>query len=316
VALLKKVLFVLILISGFFTTACAVPEVRSGGREKIEVVATFYPLYDFTRQVGGERVAVSCLIPNGVEPHHWEPSPGDIITVKKADVFVYNGAGLEPWIDNVLRNIDPQKTVAVDTSAAISLLPAEEHEDEGHENAGEEEHGGYDPHIWLDPVNAQKQVEQIRDALIKADPAGREYYEENAGSYLTRLEELDRTFRETLARVPQKEIVTTHAAFNYLCRRYGLKQVPIMGLSPEAEPGPAKMAGIIKLVREKKIRYIFFETMVSPRVAEIIAAETGADTLVLNPVAGLTPEESARGEDYLTLMEQNLVNLKKALGGE
>jgi len=316
VSLLKKILLVLILIAGFFTTACAVPEVRSGRGEKIEVVATFYPLYDFTRQVGGERAAATCLIPNGVEPHHWEPSPADIIAVKKADVLIYNGAGLEPWIDNVLRNIDPRKTVAVDTSAAVSLLPAEEYGEEAHGDGGEEEHGRYDPHIWLDPVNAQKQVAQIRDALIGVDPAGREYYEAGAGSYLARLDALDRSFRETLAQVSRKEIVTTHAAFNYLCRRYGLKQVPVMGLSPEAEPGPAKMAGIIELVKEKKISYIFFEALVSPKVAEIIAAETGAGTLVLNPIAGLTPEESARGEDYLALMEQNLANLKKALGGE
>lgn len=314
--MVKEFLLFLVLITGFITTACTVPEVRSGRGEKIEVLATFYPLYDFTRQVGGERVEVSCLIPNGVEPHHWEPSPGDIIAVKKADVLIYNGAGLEPWIDNVLRSIDLQKTVVVNTSAAVTLLPAGEHEAEEHRTCSEDGHGGYDPHIWLDPVNAQKQVEQIRDALIRVDPDGREYYETNAGSYLARLDALDRAFQETLAQAPQKEIVTTHAAFNYLCRRYGLKQVPIMGLSPEAEPGPAKMAEIIKLVKGKKIRYIFFETLVSPKVAEIIAAETGAGTMVLNPIAGLTPEESASGKDYVALMEQNLANLKVALGGK
>ncbi|MDI6631561.1 MAG: metal ABC transporter substrate-binding protein [Bacillota bacterium] len=281
---------------------------RSTGR--LNVMATFYPLCDFTRKVGGERVAVTCLVPPGVSVHDWEPTPRDIARAVQADVLVYNGAGLEPWIEQILPEF---KGAAVEATQGLTLLrfDAETH---GHgETAG---HGAYDPHAWLDPVCAVHYVKRITAALVEADPAGAEYYQKRAAAYISQLEELDTAYREAAAAFARREIVTSHAAFGYLAARYGLKQIPVAGLSPQAEPSPARLAELVGLVREHGVKYVFFETAASPRLAETLAQEAGVETLVLSPAAGLTPEERAGKKDYIAVMRDNLAALITALEGE
>ena len=187
---------------------------------------------------------------------------------------------------------------------------------EGHEEEGEEEdeeHGAFDPHVWLDPMFAKKEMENIKDALVKADPENQAYYEANYETYAQKFDELDQTYKETLSPLPGKSVVVAHEAFGYLCSAYGLTQMGIEGLTPDSEPDPARMALVIDFVKENQVKTIFFEELVSPKVAETIAKETGAGTEVLNPLEGLTDEQLKNGDDYFSVMEKNLDVLKKAL---
>jgi zinc transport system substrate-binding protein len=266
----------------------------AGAADRPLVVASVYPLYEFARAVAGDRAEVVALVPPGVEPHDWDPAPQDVVQVQKAKLFVYNGAGLEPWVAKLSRELAARGTVMVRATEKLALL-------------------GADPHVWLDPQRAQAQVESIRGGLSRVDPAGASAYAAQAQAYRARLATLDTAFSDGLRRCARRDVVTTHAAFAYLTQRYGLTQIPIQGLTPEAEPSPADLARLVKLAREKKVRYVFFETLVSPKLAETLAREVGAKTLVLNPIEGLTREEQAAGKSYLSLMEDNLRNLRVAL---
>lgn len=299
---------------------------------KIRVFTTIYPLYDFTRKVCGERAEVYLLVPPGSEPHDWEPTPKEMADLQKADVFIYSGAGMESWVDNALKAVSAPKLVIVNGGQNIDLISGidddeadqagqgheqNKNEKKEHENEGAEQkhsHGaGTDPHIWVDPVNAIKIVDNITAGIVGADPANKEFYEANAGEYRRKLQALHEDYMKGLAKAAKKEFITSHAAFGYLARRYGLTQVPMRGLSPDVEPTPARLAEIVKMVREKQIRYIFYESLVSPKVSQTIANEAGVETLVLNPADGLTPDEIKAGKDYLSVMKENLANLQKAL---
>lgn len=286
--------------------------------KKTVVYTTIYPLYDFATNICGERAEVVQLVPDGVEPHDWEPSPRDMVNLKQANVFVYNGAGLESWVQKVLRNLPDDGPVTVDCSAGIELLPVnadtltDEHDTE---IEGHHEHDtGVDPHIWLDPVNAQIMVDNILLGLQRVGPDNSNYYNDNARTYQTRLKELHKKYEQTLAGAKQREFIVSHAAFGYLARRYNLEQLAIRGISPEADPSPARMTEIINIAKESGVKHIFFETLISPRVSEVIAQESGATILVLNPLGGITSQERQSGKDYLDIMEENLRNLSLALG--
>lgn len=290
----------LIIALTIILAGCAGEPAGKSAGGKIKVCATTYPLYDFAKNIGGDRIEAFMLLPAGAEPHHWEPAPGDIIKIGGSDVLVYNGAGLESWLGSTLTQVDRNKTAVVDSSSGVELM------------SGEDGENGQDPHIWLDPVNAQKMVDNILEGLVKADPANKDYYAANAQEYKARLAELDSRYRAALSGAGIRKIVVSHDAFGYLARRYGLEQVAARGLSADSEPSPARLAEIVALVRENHIKYIFYETLVSPKVSETIAREAGVGTLVLNPVASLTEKEMAGGEDYLKIMEENLKNLKAA----
>jgi len=274
------------------------------------VVASFYPLYDFARQVAGDRAEVVSLVPTGVEPHDWEPAPSDVARVEKAAVFIYNGAGFDAGAERLAKNA-PARMVVVEATAGLPLLSVDL---PGHDKAhAEPKATERDPHVWLDPTLARAQVEAIRAGLAKADPANADHYASRAASYAARLTSLDDAIAAGLADCRRREIVVSHAAFTYLAHRYKLLQVPVMGLAPEAEPSPAELARVVRLVRRLEAKVIFFETLVSPKLAETLAAEVGAKTLVLNPLEGLTADEEKAGKDYVSVMEENLRNLRTAL---
>lgn len=297
-------------LSSILLAGCASSTVSSDG--KIDVVTSFYPMYEFTKQVAGEHANVIALIPAGSEPHDWEPSAKDMKKVKEADVFVYNGI-VEGWAEQALQSAANAKRVVVEASKGIDLI--EGMHDEGEEEE-EDAHGHsheLDPHVWLSPLLAQHEVEAIAQGLIAVDPAHKEDYRNNADTYIAKLKALDVKFRDTLATVKHKEFVTQHAAFGYLAKAYGLTQVPIAGLSPEEEPAPDKMADIIQFAKEKQVKTIFFETLVDPKVATTIAKEINAHTDVLNPLEGLTAEDKKNNLDYISVMTNNLQALKKAL---
>ena len=265
---------------------------------KPQVAATLYPLWEFSRQVAGARADAVALVPPGVEPHDWEPSPRDVALAQRASVFVHSGTGLDAWAQKLLAGA-ARPPVVVDASRGLDLI-----------RSG----GVVDPHAWLDPRLARAQVEAIEAGLAQADPAGRETYAANARAYAARLDALDRAFSDGLRGCARQEVVTAHAAFGYLARRYGLTEVPITGLRPEAEPNPADMAALVKRARGLGVTHVFFEPLVSPRIAETLGREIGARPLPLNPVEGLTPEDARADRGYIELMQANLANLRTALG--
>jgi len=249
------------------------------------VVASFYPLAYAAEEVGDGRVDVSNLTPAGAEPHDLELSPQDVAAIREADLVLLLGRGFQPQLEdaagggqNVLRLLD---------TPDLGLHP------DG------------DPHVWLDPLRYAKIVERIGQAL--REPAA-------AARMQARLRGLDREYRTGLAHCERREIVTSHEAFGYLAERYGLEQVAITGLSPEVEPEPAKLQKVVELVQKRGVTTIYFETLVSPRIAETVARETGANTAVLNPIEGLTEDEISQGENYFSLMRTNLSTLREGLG--
>jgi zinc transport system substrate-binding protein len=257
--------------------------------ERPPVVAAFYPLAFAAEQIGADRIGVRNLTPPGVEPHDLELSGSEIRTLADADLVLYLGGGFQPALEDA---------IASTSAHAVDLLDAVEL------RRGGEEHGG-DPHVWLDPVRYAAIAERIGEELDRRPEAER---------FAARLRALDREFRRGLSDCVRDEIVTSHAAFGYLAARYDLKQVAITGVSPEAEPTPRDLENVVRQVRAVGATTVFFETLVSPRLAETVAREVGASTAVLDPLEGLTKDEIAAGEDYFSVMRENLAALRKALG--
>lgn len=272
----------------------------------VKVVASFYPLAYFAALVGGDLVTVQNLTPAGVEPHDFEPSLREIALMGDADLFLYNGASFEPWVAGWLRGEFVRPQVTIDMTAELVTR----------NGALIEYQGSVDPHVWLDPVIVIREVEILRDTLIRIDPAHQETYQANAARAFESLEELNGHFTEGLASCKLRDVVVSHEAFNYLAQRYGFSVRSIAGISPEEEPSPKELAQIVELARAKGIKFIFFETMVSPKLAETIAREIGGGILILNPLESLTSDEVQSGEDYFSLMEKNLINLRTALSCE
>jgi len=306
-------LAVAVLLLTLFAAGCT--GVRTLDDGKVHVVATFFPLYDFARQVGGERVKVSCLVPPGTSVHEWEPSVRDIRRAVRADLFIYNGAGLEPWVERMLPEFREEAVVEATRGLALLRYEGEERREENTATKHRQD-GLYDPHAWLDPVLAQHYVKEIAAGLARVDPAGRSYYQKRAQAYISRLAVLDGAYREAAVHFKRREIVTAHAAFGYLAARYGLRQIPVAGLSPQAEPSPARLKELVALVRRHGVRYIFFDSAVNPRIAETLAREAKVKSLVLSPAAGLSPEEKSGQKDYVAVMEDNLAALVTALNGD
>lgn len=318
---------------------------NGGGGEivegKLNVVTSFYPVYEFSVAIGGEDANVINLLPTGVEPHDWTPRSQDMLNTSKADLFLYNGAGLEGWVPNFLKGLNQDaKVKPVELSQGIELIYAEgddghnhghaeagengaeekthadeAHADEAHsEEAHEDGHDHHiDPHTWVSPKSAKIMAENIKNSFVEADPDHKEGYEARFAELRQKLDDLDAKFTEELAKTSKKEIVVSHQAFGYLCRDYGLTQHAIMGLSPEAEPRAQDLVNLSQMVKREGIRYIFFEELVSDKLAKTLASEAGVETLVLNPVEGLTKEQQENGDNFFTLMEKNLQNLILAL---
>jgi zinc transport system substrate-binding protein len=302
---IKKILASVVLIAVItLSTLFVMNRNHSDGQDtgKLQVTTSFYPLYDFARNVGGGKVQVTNMTPAGSEPHDYEPSPRVAANAQKASAFIYNGSHMEPWVNGFLTSY---KHTVVKASDGIDLMSAKDEADGSKQVQ--------DPHFWLDPVLAQQIVNNVRDGLARADPANKGYYAKNAKEYNAKLAQLDADFQEGIATCSTRTVVSSHDAFSYLGKRYGLSIASIAGLSPETEPSAAKLAEISQLVRSQDIKYIFFENLVSPRLADTIAAETGAKTLVFDPLEGLTSADQKQGKNYLNVQYENLQNLRTAL---
>ncbi len=295
---------------------CTSSSENSTSDQKLTIVTTFYPMYDFTKNVAGSQADISMLIQSGTEPHDYEPSAKDIAKIEQADVFVYNSEDMETWVPSVLKNLDTKKTTVIDASKGIDLLEGteEEHEHEDEDAHHEEEHHhAHDPHVWLSPVLAQKEVANIAEGLEKADTKNAKTYQENAKAYTQKLAELDQSYQTAFQDAKNRTFVTQHAAFAYLAQQYDLKQVPIAGLSPDEEPSPKRLAELKTYVEKQHIPVIYFEEISSPKIAQTLADEAGVKTAVLNPLESLTSEQQEQGEDYISIMQKNLEALKLSI---
>lgn len=299
---IRKILSLILTTTMLLSVGCTKSSTESENSDgKLKIYTSIYPLYDFTKKVGGDKVDVTNLVPAGTEPHDFELSTKDIVNLEKADMLVYNGAGIENWTDKVIDSLESDKIAYVKSSEGLELHTTEdEHDDDGHN------HGSTDPHTWLSIENAKKEMENIKNALVEIDPDNASYYEENYETYSKKFDELDNKFHTTLDSIENKSIIVAHEAFGYLCDEYDIEQVGIEGLTPDSEPDPARMTEIIKFAKDNNIKTIFFEELVSPKVAETIAKEVGANTAVLNPLEGLSEEDINSGEDYFSVMEENL----------
>jgi len=297
----------------FVLTGCSGSAGSKLVEDKVNVVTSFYPLYFLAKEIGGEDTNVINLIPAGVEPHDWSPKSRDLDTVSKAQLFFYNGAGLEGWVDGFLKGLSKDsRLVTVAASQDVKLIPAVAGE-AGDEEVEDDHQGGVDPHTWVSPKSMLVMAGTVRDYLKSADPSHSAHYDKNYGTVTNKLAALDKRYEEKLRAAPHKDIVVSHHAFGYLARDYGLNQLSIMGLSPDAEPKAQDLLKLSKFVKEHGIQYIFFEELVSDELARTLAREAKVETMVLNPLEGLTPEQEKKGEDYFSLMELNLQNLLQAL---
>lgn len=312
---MKKIISLLLVIPMLFTIGCSKENKENKSDQssegKIKIYTSIYPLYDFAKKVGGDKVEVTNLVPAGTEPHDWEISTSDIVNLEKADMLIYNGAGIENWTDKVIDTLENKDIIYVKTSEGLDIHKvgeeASSNKEDGHS------HGSFDPHTWLSINNAKEEMKNIKDALVKYDPESAKYYEDNYEKYSQKFDELDKKYSDTLDPIKNKTIIVAHEAFGYLCSDHDINQEGIEGLTPDSEPDPARMSEIIKFAKDNNVKTIFFEELVSPKVAETIAKEINAKTEVLNPLEGLSEEQINNGEDYFSVMENNLEVLYESM---
>lgn len=340
---MKKVLWGTLLFGSVLLAACstsATDETTEQASEKLQVMTTFYPMYDFTQNIVGDEGDVTLLMPAGTDSHDYETSAKDVADIQNSDVFVYNNENMEMWVPSIEQSLEEGDVHVIKATEGMLLLPGSDddhdhshgHDEEAHEHDGDghdheednhdhdedgHDHGedGHvhelDPHVWLSPYRAIQEVESIRDQLIAAYPEKQEAFKTNAEKYLSELTALDEKYTEAFDQATQKEFVTQHSAFGYLALDYGLTQVPIASLSPSEEPSPARLAELKDFVVEHDVHYIYFEENAKDTIARTLAAEANVELEVLNPLEGLTQEAIDNGENYLSVMESNLAALKK-----
>lgn len=303
----------------FFSLACAVIFVLgysvlnrtlktkdAGNMQTISVVTTLFPLYDFVRAIGGDRVSVYSLLPPGAEVHAFEPKPSDIVKINNADLFVYAGKFMEPWAEDIINSVTNKNVKFVNTSNGIGLMKLTEGmPDEAH---------GFDPHIWLDFDNASKMAESIERGLELVDAEHIYFYRENLERYKQELRNLDDAYKNTLRNCKTKTIVYGgHYAFGYLASRYGLEYVAAQGVAPDAEPSARDLANLADQIRRENIHAIFYEELSSPKIAQVIAQETQARMYLLNAAHNVSKEDMINDVSFLSIMRENLNNLRTGL---
>ena len=319
------------------TSGCKIGKYADLDPNKPLIVTTLFPQYDFARQLVKDKAEVVLLLSPGVESHDFEPTPSDIILINKADLFIYTGDEMEPWVDKILDSIDNKNLTILDVSKGVETICEEENrehnhvhgesntiEDDSHDEniiLGSNEHADHDhshnsdPHIWTSPVNAMKMVENIEKALVKMDSENADFYEENAHEYIHSLEELDSKLRQVVEESNTKTIYFGgRFAMSYFAHEYGLNYVAAFdSCQAESEPSARLITKIIDLMRAEKVTYVFHEEMTDPRAARIIADEIGGEALLLHSCHNISKAELQSGATYLSLMNQNVNNLRKAL---
>ena len=306
---MKKICSILLsLVFLLLLSSCASGKEESDSG-KLKVTVTFNAVKEFASAVGGEKVDIQTIIPDGIEPHDFEMKAQDLVGLGTAQVFIYNGLGMESWAEEAIEAADNKSLLVVDASegAEVILTSEEEHHEEGEEEH-EHEHGPNDPHLWLSLKGAETEAKNIKDAFIKADPDNKAYYESNCDSFITKLNDLYTKYSEKFSALDNKFFVTGHAAFAYLCRDFGLSQNSVEDVFAEGEPSAQQLADLVKYCKENKVTTIFAEEMASPEVSEALANEVGAKVETI-----YTVESAEDNLSYLERMENNLSKIYESL---
>lgn len=315
---MKKRIFLL-----FIVPAIVIASVFSGCGQKenqasgVKIVSTIFPQYDFARAITGDKGSLKMLIPPGGEAHTYEPTPQDIISIQEADVFLYIGGESDAWVDNILDSVDTSKTKVVRLIDYVDTLQEETVEGMQEEKHSDEDDNEpeTDEHIWTSPKNAIKMVNAISDAICRADSQNDKYYKENTQNYVSKLEELDKSFSEIVKNGKRSEIIFgDRFPLIYFTKEYGLKYYAAFpGCASETEPSASTIAFLTDKVKEDKIPVVFKIELSSSAVADTIAGETGAEVLTFYSCHNLSKEQFNNGETYLSMMTDNLTALKTAL---
>ncbi|NUN11363.1 zinc ABC transporter substrate-binding protein [Candidatus Micrarchaeota archaeon] len=301
----------LILVIGLFLLGCA-SEISHPALEKkfttdkLKVVTTFYPVYDYAVKVGGDKAEVKIMTPPGLNAHSLEPTPSDIILLNKADVIVYNGPYFEIWARDTFEGLSNKNVKIVSVGEVVTLLDTPE--------GIRESLGPIDPHTWLTAKNAVLQVRAIEKAFNEKDPNNAEYYKQNADSFVLELEQLHSDYVNTLKTCERREIFVSHFAFGYMAREYTLEQIPIINnYEPSGEVSLQDIDRLVKSAKEKNAKYVFAETAVDPKLSEAIARQVNAKVLFFTPMEAYTQEDLETNIGYIGIMKKNLSVLKEAL---
>lgn len=281
--------------------------------DAVTVVSAFYPLHELVSRVGGERVRAVNLTPAGVEPHDLELTSDDVEEVEDAAAVFYLGQGFMPALERALRRAGGEVVDLLEGLPTQEAAHGHDHGDEEDEPAGGDGGESPDPHVWLDPTLMGRMAVQVEEVLSAVDPDGEAGYAERRAAYQDDLEALDREYTETLVDCQRNVFVTSHEAFGYLARRYGLEEQAVSGLAPETEPDPNRIAELADVIADLRVPVVFAETLLPKKLAEALAREAKVRVDVLNPLEGLTAEEIEAGEDYLSVMRANLAALDGAL---
>lgn len=278
--------------------------------DKLKIYASFYPIEEVVKKVGRDKVEIKSIVPSGVEPHHYEISSKERGALEESDLIFINGLEMEPWGENLESELN-EKVIAL--GEKVNPLKLEAHDEhENHDSHDEHNHGDYDPHVWLDPIRMKEMTAIVAAELSKIDEENSNYYQENAKEYISKLEDLDREYKEELASFKNKKAIVSHDAFGYLGDRYKIDFLGVSGISPEEEPSLKKMGEIVELIKKDNLKVVFFEELTSSKVAKSISEETGARTDVLYTIEGISEKDKKDGMGYIELMKRNLESLKKA----
>lgn len=320
---MKKIIFISILcISALLFAGCS-STTTENNQERHQIIATLFPQYDLAKQIVGDKMDVSLLMPTGVESHSFEPTPKDIINIHNASLLIYTGENMEAWVPKLLTDIDTEKTTVLDISANLPLIKS----DHDHEGETAEEHAAHideaahnhdatmDPHVWTSLSNAKIILQDILAAVIEIDPENKEYYTTNAQNYQEQLDAVDQEIQQIVAQASRKKIIFAgHFALSYFAEQYGIEYVAAYpSTSTDAEPSVKDIASIIDQIKEEKIPVIYYEELIDPKVAKSIQEQTGTEMLLLHSLHNVSKDEFDQGVTYVSLMEQNAENLKKGL---
>ena len=264
--------------------------------DKLNVTVSIYPLKEFAEKIGGDKVEVICLVPDNMEPHDYEPKTKDFEKLTKSKAFIYNGCGMETWVDQVNEALNDKGVTIVDSSTGIEVR---------------KEENAIDPHIWLSLKSAEVQSENIKNTLVKLDEKNKDYYEENYKKFKEELESLYNEYKPKFDTLNKKNFITGHAAFGYLCRDFGLTQKSVENLFAEGEPTPKQLEDLVNFCKENNIKTVFSESLASPKVSETLAKEVNAEVVPI-----LTLEAKEEGKDYIQVMKYNLDEIYRCLSKE
>lgn len=312
----KKIILLMFLLIAVFTAIHLIPDKQTADisetkNKKIVVTATIFPVYDVAKYITGDRGSVKMMLPPGVEPHSYDPSPKDIISLKRSKIFIYSSPYMESWVEKIIPQIG-KNCIPVNGSEGVIFINGDMHERHGDEGMS---HNGVDPHIWLDPANMKIIAENFAEALIKADPVNEDYYSIRLDDYKKQMDKLDNEIADSVKKLKNRTIIYGgHYAFGYLSKKYGLNYTsPYKNFSPNSEPTPKDIKEMIDTVKSSKVKYIFYEEMLSPKIAEIAAKECQVSLLMLNGTHNVSKDDLSAGITYVEIMRKNLENLKKGL---